>query len=623
MSRAFSPRQRRVLAWVSGGRCRQCGEDLRSNFHADHVVPFSKGGLTISNNGQALCPACNLKKGSRQVQKKLRQWQAKALNKALNWLVVERQDRHFLINAAPGAGKTVAACAIAKALIELNEIDRVVVIAPRAEVVNQWAKDFRDVTDRFMTKVTGRDHDVESYEMDVCATWCAVQGLLDALQAVCRSSRVLVICDEHHHAAVQAAWGEGTDTAFADATFALVLTGTPIRTDGLRSVWLAYDDAGAINHPEAGTYTLTYGEAVELGYCRPITFHRHEGKFTVDLEGGNVIHVSGHDSATLTPELKRIPGLQRALDWYRLARTPQYQSDGQTPRLDGYQATMIAAGGQKLTELRERMPDAGGLVIAPRIEMAEYMATLIEMVEGEKPFLVHSDTPNPESKIKAFRNTNKRWIVSVGMISEGVDIKRLRVLVYLPCALTELAFRQAVGRIVRSKGPNDDTRAYVVMPSCETFDSYARRVEAEMPRGVREEATVVRPRKKLCPACHTKNELSETTCQNCGHQFLASDQVQLKSCSNCEALNPNSATSCQSCGAAFSSSFALTLDEALREGAIVRGMDLTEEDVRLGEEIAGPVRERILESGDEHLVRYLRLLPEESFGRLKSILASP
>jgi hypothetical protein len=51
-------------------------------------------------------------------------------------------------------------------------------------------------------------------------------------------------------------------------------------------------------------------------------------------------------------------------------------------------------------------------------------------------------------------------------------------------------------------------------------------------------------------------------------------------------------------------------------------MDLSEEEVRLAEEMAGEVRDRILASGDEHLVRYLRLLPEESFGRLKSILGA-
>lgn len=207
---------------------------------------------------------------------KLRPWQQEALQKALRWLLDLGVDRHFLINAAPGAGKTLASCAIAQALILRGEMDRVIVIAPRAEVVNQWADDFRRVTGRHMSKVTARDGDIGALGIDVCATWAAVQGLLPELQAVCRNARVLVICDEHHHAAVEAAWGNGADGAFADAKYVLVLTGTPIRSDGVQSIWLAYDDAGAICHPAEGTYTLTYGKAVELGYCRPVTFHRHE-----------------------------------------------------------------------------------------------------------------------------------------------------------------------------------------------------------------------------------------------------------------------------------------------------------------------------------------------------------
>lgn len=387
---------------------------------------------------------------------KLRPWQQNALVKALRWLLEDRRDRRFLINAAPGAGKTLASCVIAQALIERQEIDRVIVIAPRAEVVNQWAADFRRVTGRYMSKVTARDGDIYRLGLDVCATWGAIQGLLDALQAMCRAARVLVICDEHHHAAVQAAWGEGADSAFAEARFALVLTGTPIRSDGAESVWLPYDDAGAIDYPEDGTYTLTYGQAVDLGYCRPVTFHRHEGRFTVDLEDGQAIQVSGQQPATFPGPLARIPGLQRALDFYRLACTPQYEADGQTPLVTGYQATMLEYAAQKLDDLRLRMPDAGGLVIAPNIEMAQYLARLIERLESEAPVLVHSQMPNPESKIKAFKSTDKRWLVSVAMISEGVDIPRLRVLVYLPNALTELAFRQAIGRVVRTCGPDDE-----------------------------------------------------------------------------------------------------------------------------------------------------------------------
>jgi superfamily II DNA or RNA helicase len=550
---------------------------------------------------------------------KLRPWQQEAREKALKWLLEAQQDRHFLINAAPGAGKTIAASAIAAELIRRDEIDRVVVLAPRSEVVNQWSNDFHLVTRRHMSKVTGRDSDLNMLGTDVCATWAAVQGLSDALQAFCQSSRVLVICDEHHHAAIEAAWGDNAESAFAAARFVLVLTGTPIRSDGAQSVWLAYDSAGAISHPEAGTYTLTYGEAVDLAYCRPVTFHRHQGHFTVDLDDGRSVAVSGNQPAQLPPELNRVGGLQRALDFYRLACTPQFESDQSTPLRNGYQASMLEWAGAKLSELRNRMPEAGGLVITHSIEMAKYMAKLIELLEGEAPMLVHSQTTNIESKIRAFRSTDRRWIVSVAMISEGVDIKRLRVLVYLPNALTELAFRQAVGRVVRSFGPDDDTRAYMVMPSLDTFEAFARSVEDEMSPAARAKAAPAKA--KVCPTCRTECALAETTCPCCGHEFPA-PKAQFKSCHECGALNPTTADECQSCGAAFRASFVLTLDQALREGAIVRGMDLDESEVAEAERIAAQIRRDILRSGDARIAKMLAALPEESWGRLKQIVSA-
>jgi len=549
----------------------------------------------------------------------LRPWQSEAITKALSWLLDPSGGKHFLINAAPGAGKTLCASAIAQQLLSKGEIDRVIVIAPRAEVVNQWADDFRRVTGRFMTKVTGRDQDVASMGLDVCATWAAVQGLQDALQAVCQAQRTLVICDEHHHAAVEAAWGDSADSAFHAAQFVLVLTGTPIRSDGSQSVWLAYDDHGAITHPEAGTYTLTYGQAVDLAYCRPVTFHRHQARFTVDLKDGNVLQVAGDRPADLPADLKRIGGLQRALDFYRLACTPQFEKDGVTPLATGYQATMAAWAGAKLDELRNRMPDAGGLVIAPSIEMAEYMVEVIEKIEGERPVLVHSQLPSAESRIRAFRNTDKRWLVSVAMVSEGVDIPRLRLLVYLPSALTELAFRQAIGRVVRTAGPSDDTRAYVVMPAFDTFEHYARRVEEEMPHSTRGGSS--QPRTKKCPQCHSESPLGAASCECCGFEFPRAAS-RFKACVHCGALNSVTAGACQTCGQQFAAGFVLTLDEALRTGAIVRGLDIDEQAVQQSEAMATAVRQMVLKSGDARLVRVLSTLPEESWSRLRDILAA-
>ena len=251
-----------------------------------------------------------------------------------------------------------------------------------------------------MLKVTGVDLNIEDYGLDVCATWSAIQGLTDALDNICSKYKTLVICDEHHHAAVDAAWGKGANSAFRNAQHSLILSGTPVRSDGEEPVWFAYDDAGKIDHPSEGTYTLTYGEAVSLHYCRPITFHRHEGKFNVSF-ADETINVSGTESEF--PEKLKIPALQAALDYYRLACTPMFLADKQTPDLNSYQGTMLEFGRAKLAEVRYRMPDAGGLVIAPNIYTAEQMAVMLEKLDGEKPTIVHSQIANAENKIKAFR----------------------------------------------------------------------------------------------------------------------------------------------------------------------------------------------------------------------------
>ena len=96
--------------------------------------------------------------------------------------------------------------------------------------------DFEFVTGRHMMKVTSSD-DIDGYGEDLCATWAAIQNLQEAFHSVCSSSRTLVICDEHHHAAVNATWGLSAKNAFNNSEFAIVLTGTPIRSDGNKPVW--------------------------------------------------------------------------------------------------------------------------------------------------------------------------------------------------------------------------------------------------------------------------------------------------------------------------------------------------------------------------------------------------
>ena len=65
IKRKYTKRQKKLLALVSGNKCRICGIILGNNFEGDHIIPFSKNGMTTLTNGQALCLKCNRKKADK------------------------------------------------------------------------------------------------------------------------------------------------------------------------------------------------------------------------------------------------------------------------------------------------------------------------------------------------------------------------------------------------------------------------------------------------------------------------------------------------------------------------------------------------------------------------------
>ena len=65
MKRFYSKRQRLILSMVYGRVCKKCKSKVNDDFHVDHIKPFCLGGKTTLENGQILCPKCNLKKGGK------------------------------------------------------------------------------------------------------------------------------------------------------------------------------------------------------------------------------------------------------------------------------------------------------------------------------------------------------------------------------------------------------------------------------------------------------------------------------------------------------------------------------------------------------------------------------
>ncbi len=63
--RFFNSRQKTTLFLASQGVCQNCGEELKEGWHSDHIQAFSRGGETEIENGQSLCPICNLRKSNK------------------------------------------------------------------------------------------------------------------------------------------------------------------------------------------------------------------------------------------------------------------------------------------------------------------------------------------------------------------------------------------------------------------------------------------------------------------------------------------------------------------------------------------------------------------------------
>jgi hypothetical protein len=114
--------------------------------------------------------------------------------------------------------------------------------------------------------------------------------------------------------------------------------------------------------------------------------------------------------------------------------------------------------------LRARDPHAAGLVITMDQEHAKAIAAVLEQRLGVTPTIATSDDPTASDKISRFASGIAPWIIAVRMVSEGVDIPRLRVGVYATNTVTELFFRQAVGRLVRWNARLARQAAYMFIP---------------------------------------------------------------------------------------------------------------------------------------------------------------
>lgn len=404
----------------------------------------------------------------------LRDWQKSFFDRYTN-----DDKENFLLVATPGAGKTIAALRVAHDLLSSFTVSQIVVVCPTDHLRNQWRGDAAGVGIELNNLETNWADEivVTSDYVGLITTYAQVMSKVEHLKGYLSRGKTLIIFDEIHHCGDEEnlRWGIAVREAFGPDESGkhrrLLLSGTPFRTDNNPIPFVRYLPLESnTDYLEAkADYIYGYGDALrDDRVVRRVIFPSWEGKLEWNADGKTF-------NASFSDELDPVQSRNRL-------RTAIYH-EGQWIK------DVIRAANQKLDEVRSLgFENAGGLILAKDQESALSLANVLEEITGEKATVAISNMPDDmkeaSKEISSYRDSNKKWIVAVKMVSEGVDIKRLQVMVYATNTLTRTFFRQAVGRVIRWDSKwNDlevDQTAWCYAPQDPELVQHMKEIEKEI-----------------------------------------------------------------------------------------------------------------------------------------------
>ncbi len=384
---------------------------------------------------------------------KLRTWQSECIDSA--WHKYETIENHFLCLATPGAGKTVMASTLASRLFEENKIDLVLCFSPSVTVATNFELSLSTITNFRMDGLLGSKGRSLTY-----------QGMLHLDESFWRlfdTNRIFVIFDEIHHCAGDGpdntnAWGQKIiENIQGRAAYTLALTGTPWRSDQVPIVLARYCQDNRIKCD----YVYGLPQAVTDNVCRTPQITLIDNDNVIVKQNGENFNYSSFEQLLKDSKCT-------------------YQQLIENEELIAY---LVGKSSDKLNAIRKRIPNAGGLIVAATVEHANKIVKILEEKFNEQAYIATYRVDDPQQIITEFKHNSEKWIVAVGMISEGTDIPRLRVCCHLTRVKTELHFRQVLGRILRSNG-EVKSDAFLYMPAEPDLIAYATRVAQEVPEGL-------------------------------------------------------------------------------------------------------------------------------------------
>lgn len=492
MRRRFNKKQKQLLYIFSDGKCSICGKELQRGWHGDHIKPFSKGGETIIDNGQALCPDCNLKKSNNfnhfnilsmqeQMQRKNPYaWQEDFGEKFAAAVANGRQS--YLLEACVGAGKSFASLKAADRLRELG-YRKFIVISPSDNKRTEWYEDFQFPFEKYKSHITPISLDpawngMSRWSSNYSGVSITYQQLANPVTTAVLSRFVddytLVIADEPHHQSEKNTWGVNFMNSFHNAGSILLLSGTPFRGDNTKIPFIKYTEEEPGIYVSKPDYSYSYSMGIRNETVCPTAFQ---------LVSGTVEFTSGKLETSYDLTEKQISKILDGL----------YSSGSFVKDLLTESVCVLRRERKKVNHENDAML----VVVRSKYDVKRVEKILKEL--GVSYVSVVSDDPESSTTITNFKKSQTEAIIAIKMVSEGVNIPRIRVISYLSNIRTQMFLTQVMGRGVRVPRIENAVPDYcfMIMPDIAPFRQFVENVESETKHAIIELEEKIKKEREL------------------------------------------------------------------------------------------------------------------------------
>lgn len=436
--RTLRSKKLRTALWIAaGGRCQMCGCEINKSFHADHVVPWSITKQTNVHDMQALCRACNLKKGSSVMEYRKHQQEVKEISEQI---ATRRKSFRALFHVVCGGGKSWIPYIL---MSELPHNFRLCWLVPR-NALQEQAVGEREGNHGIILRDAGNELDPCRGHRGVVVTQQSFGLNPELWRDEFRRHPYVLVVDEPHHAKTTFK-GEKNSLATAlsiaeDYCAGVVyMTGTLMTGDNRLIYGVEYIDLpnGSGVHPcESGfDYYIRYSraDAREEGAIVPIKFFHHDGPVKWEsLRLGSEVEIKLSEASR------------------------EQESDAIWTALSTQMATGLFERGYR----HWKQCGQSLLVLCnTQAKAKEYHNRLLSL--GEKSFLAVTENADASEAIRDFKRTKNGCLVTCAMAYEGLDHKPLSHVICLTHIRSTPWIEQALARVWRASPGKSECFAFV------------------------------------------------------------------------------------------------------------------------------------------------------------------